>query len=391
MKTTAVKGKPGIRMKENGKFIVTKYIQGKRTTKEFTSLKDAVKWKRDTFDFDLTVNGKDPTAENDSPASTVYFRDVYLQYLEEGMVELEPNTIHRKKLRMAKFMPNLFHVPMSELNGRVILKHIEDMKLTVPENSRRCNFDKELKDLSSILRWYDEEITPFPLPIKRKHFAAGKIKDVPRKNKNLPTDVLPIAGIHMRKSIRYLTVMQFLLGCRVGEVAALNDRTVDFKNKIINLSEAIVWHKGKPTHKYGTKTDVPNVKEMTPLMEEILLEMKNERPKGCKYFFQFKGKPFRYDMIRKELNQALEKAGFGDFTGTHILRYSMSSFARREEGLDVAQAMLAHADARMTESYAKLDVNKKVTGVVIKAESIFRNKIATKSQPNDNQDEKDVI
>jgi len=47
------------------------------------------------------------------------------------------------------------------------------MKLLVANNPRRCNFDKELKDLSAIFNWLDEEITPFPNSIKRKHFKAA--------------------------------------------------------------------------------------------------------------------------------------------------------------------------------------------------------------------------
>lgn len=391
MKTTAVKGNPGIRMKENGKFIVTKSIGGNRTTKEFTNLTQAKNWKKDKSTVDLKVNGKDPTLSGQGEGrNEILFRDVLAQYLIEGTVELDDYTIVRKKRRMAKFLPNLMSVKMTELNGRVILKHVQDMKLLVTEDSRRCNFDKELKDLSSILNWYDEEITPFHNPIRKKHFAAGKIKSVPKKNKNLPPEALPLAGVHMIKVVRLVTVMQFLLGSRVGEVCALNDRTVDFRNGQIDLSETIQWRDSVPHHRYGTKTDNPNVKEMTPLMRNILLEMKAERPKGCKYFFQYRGKPLRYNLILDELNKALKLAGFGEFSGTHVLRYAMSTFARHEEGLDVAQAMLAHSDARMTEGYAKLDVNKKVTGVVIKAEERFF-KSATIVQPNNNQEDQNVI
>ena len=41
MKTKSIKGKPGIRMKENGKFIVFKLQAGKRVTKEFFTLREA--------------------------------------------------------------------------------------------------------------------------------------------------------------------------------------------------------------------------------------------------------------------------------------------------------------------------------------------------------------
>ena len=393
MKTRAVKGKPGIRVKENGKFIATKSIGGIRTTKEFSNPTDAWAWKENKSTTDIKVNGKDPTLSGQGEGrNVIFFRDVYAQYLIEGMVELDDYTAIKKKRRMEKFLPNLMSVKLSEINGRVILRHVQDMKLLVDEKSKRCNFTKELKDLSRILNWYDEEVEPFHNPIRRKHFAAGKIKEAPKKNRNLPPEALPLAGVHMLKVVRLVTVMQFLLGSRVGEVCAINDRTVDFRSGLIDLSETIQWRDSVPHHRFGTKTDNPNVKEMTPLMRAILLDLKSERPRGCKYFFQFRGKPLRYNLILEELNNALKLAGYGEFSGTHALRYAMSTFARKEEGLDVAQAMLAHSDARMTEGYAKLDVNKKVTGVVIKAEErFFKGGLATTMQPSCNQIDEKVI
>jgi integrase len=89
----------------------------------------------------------------------------------------------------------------------------------------------------------------------------------------------------MRKELRYLMLIQFLLGARIGEASAINDQTVDFDRGIIDLCETIVWIKGKPHHVKGTKTNNPNKKVMTPLIREMLLELKNERAPGCKILF----------------------------------------------------------------------------------------------------------
>lgn len=107
-------------------------------------------------------------------------------------------------------------------------------------------------------------------------------------------------------------------------------------------------------------------------------------PGGEKFFFHHKGKMPRYQMIREELNKALIQSGYGDYSGTHILRHSMSSYSRKEAGLDTAQAMLSHSSARQTEGYAKLDVNEKVTGVILQAEKLFE-KSVTRLQPKCNQ------
>jgi site-specific recombinase XerD len=65
--------------------------------------------------------------------------------------------------------------------------------------------------------------------------------------------------------------------------------------------------------------------DLTPLIREMLLELKNERPAGCKFFFHHKGKMLRYQMIREEINKALIQSGYKDYSGKHILRHSMRS------------------------------------------------------------------
>jgi integrase len=207
---------------------------------------------------------------------------------------------------------------------------------------------------------------------------------VEKSKKDLPPEALPEVGPHMRKELRYLMLIQFLLGARIGEASAINDQTVDFNRGTIELSETIVWIKGRPHHVKGIKTNNPNKKVMTPLIREMLLELKNERPSGCKFFFHHKGKMLRYQMIREEINKALIQSGYGDYSGTHILRHSMGSYSRKEAGLDTAQAMLSHSSARQTEGYARLDVNEKVTGVILRAEKLFE-KSVTKLQPKCNQ------
>jgi integrase len=125
-------------------------------------------------------------------------------------------------------------------------------------------------------------------------------------------------------------LFQFLLGARIGEASAINDQTVDFNRGTIDLSETIVWIKGRLHHVKGTKTNNPNKKVITPLIREMLLELKNERPAGCKFFFHHKGKMLRYQMIREEINKALIRSGYGDYSSTHVLRHSIGHYSREE-------------------------------------------------------------
>jgi len=79
-------------------------------------------------------------------------------------------------------------------------------------------------------------------------------------------------------------------GARIGEASAINDRTLDFGRGTVDLSETIVWIKGRPYHVKGTKTNNPNKKVITPLIREMLLELKNERRPVPNSFFITKEK-----------------------------------------------------------------------------------------------------
>lgn len=392
MKTTAIKGKPGIRIKENGKFIATKSLHGIRDTKEFTTLREAWAWKQDRSCIDLTVNGKDPTLSGQGDSrNEILFRDVYLQYVAEGMVSLKPQSIKKKTRRMVRFLPSLFPIPMSQMDSRAVLQHVIKMVAVVDrEKSRRCNFEKELKDLSSIFNWYNEEVVPFVNPIRQKHFDAGDFRPVPKPKKDLPPNLVPHVVSNMKHMHRLVLTTQFLLGARIGEACGINDKTVDFRSKSIDLTETIIWDDSRPVHQYDNKTSTIHFKEMTPMIEAILREAKSLRPKGCIYFFQKKGRPLRYNSILEDLNETLDRLNLGEYSGTHIFRYSMADFTREEEGREVAQAMLNHVDSRQTEHYAQLKANKKVAGVVIKAENLFR-KFNSGVQPACNQGEETAI
>lgn len=385
MKTTAIKGKKGIRLKENGKFIVTKYCGGERVTREFQRLKEAETWKNDKSGFDFTVNGKSTSLSGQGEGREIFFGDVVEQYKKEGMLGLTEYTRYKKELRMKRFLPGLYRVRMSEMNSRVVTKHLQDMRLIIDENSRRCNFDKELKDLAAIFNWYHRAIQAFKNPVTRDHYKEGIFQAIRKKKKDLPLNLVGHAVSFMDEPFKSLALIQFLLGVRIGEAAALNTHTVNFKTGKIDIAESIVWMRGKPMHVFETKTGRATEKEITPQVREILQDMNSKRPRGCQFFFHKKGKPLRYGLILKNFNDALVRAGLENFSGTHFLRHSLATHVRNEAGLDVAQAALGHTTARQTELYARLDANKKVTAEVIKIENYLR-----KAQPLRNQEMKAV-
>ena len=65
---------------------------------------------------------------------------------------------------------------------------------------------------------------------------------------------------------------------------------------------------------------------------------------------------------------------YGDYSSTHVLRHSIGHYSREEAELDTAQAMLSQSSASQTEGDARLDVNEKVTGLILGAEKFLQPK-----------------
>lgn len=384
--------KPGIRIKPSGKFIATKSIDGKRFYHEFDTLREATKWKNEFHPLvKPNVDQRQiivPTVSDQSNGrdTSIKFGEVVERYKNGRMKTLSVNKQYKKGKRMDRFLPPLYSVRMCELNPEVITKLIEKAKLSASDTFGRCNFNEEIKDLNGIFSWYKDEIDfTFHNPVTKYHKAIGKIKDVEYKTKYLNEEQLLRFIDHLEEPFQSMAVIQFCLALRIGEVAGINTNTVDFKNETISISEVITWLKNKPTHKKNTKTGDKTILKMNSEIIRRLRILDKQRPKGCKFFFHHKGGPAKYDVILDAYNTALKNAGLSDFSGTHLVRHTMGTMARRKSGLDAAQAILRHTTSRMAEHYAKLDVNDKASKVVIEAGEIFlrgRATNATKSDEN---------
>lgn len=367
----------GIRQKENGKFVVTKYINGQRHYAEFDKEKDAKKWKKEfhpllspvlkrtrhTFAIPDQSNGKD---------KSVMFGEVVERYQKEFLRSLTTYTQYKKIQRLSKFAPNLLSVPMCAMSPSVISDHLEKLKAILDRESRRCNFDKELKDIASIFSWYKNNVDfTFVNPVIKTHFKLGTIKEVPLISKDMDIEEFALFASHLRPMFRSMAIIMLLWALRVGEAAALSDDVINLKKKEAWILNVVVWLKGRPDQKRGTKTGADAKMPITDIIEAEILHLKNNRPKGCKLLFHHKGRCLRYGMILKEFNRALLEAQL-PYSGTHVIRHTMATITRKNLGLDAAQAILRHTSARMSEEYAKLDVDERVSNVVIQASDLFK-------------------
>ncbi len=386
MKTTS----KGIRKKENGKFIATKYINGKRHYSEFETEREAKKWKKEFHPLlspqrSKTRHSLPISDQSNGKDKSIMFEDVLEDYQKEFLRSLTAYTQYKKMQRLQRFAPNIASVPMCVMSPEVITNHLDSVKLLIKKDSRRCNFDKELKDLASIFNWYkDNKDFTFVNPVSKIHYKLGKVADIPTKIKDMDMEEFVQFVDHLSPMFQSMAIIMLLWCLRVGEAAAITDDVLNLKKKEAWIFNVIVWFKGHPTPKKGTKTGADAKMPINDLIEVEIRKLQADRPKGCRYLFHYKGKLLRYDMILKEFNRALSEAEL-PYSGTHVIRHTMSTITRKNLGLDAAQAILRHTSSRMSEEYAKLDVDKKVLDVVTQASDLFKT-VAKKATKGDQED-----
>lgn len=381
--------KPGIRQKENGRYVATKSIDAKRYYKEFNTLREAEIWKNK---FHPLAN-KNPAPHRPLHSSSanefvngrdqmITVREVYERYLKGPMQTFASYSRYKIPKRMERFLPPIFSLRLCELTPEVITDLISVSEASINPTYGRQSFREELKYLKAMLNWYrSEKDFTFAVPITKYHYRSSVEAKISRR-KYLPVeDVARFIG-HLPEELAIMAKLQFLYALRIGEVCALTTDTVDFNRKTIQIRQTVTWLKDSPRLKASTKTGDEAQLKMTPEIELLLSRMDAKRPSGCKYFFHHNGKAPRYRPIIKAYNEALGAIGIKDITGSHFLRHSAATLSRKSGGIDAAQAILRHKSATMAQHYAKLDLNEKASEVVIHAEKAFleasRATIATK-------------
>lgn len=379
--------KTGIRLKANGHYHVTKSIDGVRYYKVFKSQREAEGWKRNFHPLANPVvdspvlKSSAATLIGNGRDNSITFREVLEKYKNGKMRNLSTSKQYKKGKRMDRFLPPLLSVLMCNMTPEIITRLLEDAKRTVTNTHGRSSFDEELKDLRSVFNWYKDEVDFFfHSPVMTYHSKVGTVKTIKRSRKDMTEAQISLFFSKLKEPFQSLAVIQFCAAMRIAEAAAVNTNTVDLKAKKLLITDTIVWEKGVPIHYEKTKTGNDASTDINEEMTWRLNELDRKRPKGCIFFFHVNGKPLRYEYILEAYNQALKDAGLDAYSGTHFVRHTMATLTRRKHGRDAAQAVLRHTSPRMTEIYAKLDVNENVSKVVLEAQGMFRSRASNASK-----------
>ena len=267
--------------------------------------------------------------------------------------------------RCVRFLPPLFELRLCDLNPQVISEFIRFSKEIAleKEKSRRFNFDKEIRDLKAMLNWYRDSVDfQFANPVKQNHFKLAVIREIPKKQRQITIQQFQSFLTHLPEFFQELATVQFFCGARIGEIAGLQWKNIDFRKRILKIQEVLIWINGTPKVKSCPKNGLSREVYLNDTLIEIL-RRKSESKADSGLVFTFGGKPLRYGVICNNFNRAWRKAGLSSFTGTHQLRYTAAQFSRILTGsIDGAKAITGHQSVVLANKYSdykSIDQNKK--------------------------------
>ena len=250
-------------------------------------------------------------------------KEVWDLYRTDHLPTVTESTRVNKEFRCAKFLQPLFDIRMCELSPQLISElirfNLESEKLK--PSVRRFNFQKELRDLKSIVRWYTDNIDfLYANPVKQHHYKLAVVREIPRRERQISIEQFKLFLSHLPDFYKALCLAQFLTATRVGEAAGLQWKNVDFERRIVTIQEIIVWIQGKPKVKSCPKNGKRKSAFLCDALFEILQVRLKER-NGSDFVFNKNGKPLLYSVINANFNRAWKKAGLTQFHSTHQTRY----------------------------------------------------------------------
>ena len=376
--SVSYRGVKGIRKDtKNQTFLVAKTIRGKRHSATFTTAREAADWKKNfhpALSFTPSVETVKKTALktlNELKIRTVPSKkkngedfgfsvgDAWTLYVERHLSKLQYSSCEHRLERGRAFLKRIMAVSMVDINADFVSEHLalEREKSLNSKNSKRYNFDEDLKTFKSFLNWYRENIdSMFVNPVLKRHKREGMVRELPRRKKKMRTHELMAFFNTLGPEGNFwrdFAEIQFYFSGRVQEVAGLQWKSVDFVDGEIEIENVAIWDNKKNFCylKNSTKNGEARKIPMTEAIFRILKRRRAERNPALvedavlgrkvplDFVFQLEGRPLKYRMIQHRYNQALKKAGLHEYSSTHILRHTMANLVRERMGLDHAQAV----------------------------------------------------
>ena len=289
--------------------------------------------------------------------------DVWSLHMRDHLPTVTESTRVNKIFRCSKFLPPLFEIRMCEMTPQIVTElvrlNLETAQLK--PSLRRWNFKKELKDLRSLIQWYTDTIDfQYSNPVKQHHYKLAVLREIPRRERQISIEQFQKFLSHLPDFYKKLCTAQFLGACRIGEIAGLQWKNVNFEARTIRIQDVLTWTNGKARVKNCPKNSKTRFYYMSDAMLLILEERLLKR-NGCDFVFHKNGQPLLYSVINANCNRAWKKAGLRQFHGTHQARFAAAQQARILTGSIDGVKSLTGQSIQMAQKYSDyscIDQNK---------------------------------
>ena len=344
-------------------YMAEKRIKGKLYSMTFVSLFEAKEWIK-KFDGSVIQSSK----EKESSFATL--KEVW-EMMQQKHFPLLATSTKEIWRRRNKLLEKIETLPMDQITPSKITEWVmfwvehfktEEYQTSGRGKAGRCNLKNELNMFVSIFNWYkqsevfEKEAQPLTCPVKAKHRKMGFIKPLPDKKKQIDLKDAFLFFDCLSPLYQDLAKMQFFTAGRVGEVAGIQWKNVDLKNRRLLIKETCIWDMANKM--FIELKPFPKNRETRAVFitDEIMAVLKRREAfmiKGNDFVFHVEGKPLNHCTIQINYRGAQRKSGV-PYTGTHILRHGMAKLARQVGGgLDAVLAMTGHKDLKLADHYSK--------------------------------------
>lgn len=151
-----------------------------------------------------------------------------------------------------------------------------------------------------------------------------------------------------------MTLTQFCLGLRVGELCGMRWEDVNLDTGVARIEQTVSWDlmTWEPRIKLRPKNGKVRILVMPDFLVQELRQLKKQRDRDVELIFHKQGGPMNRQTIGKAYNRALERLGITHVRGTHMLRKTAATVANEITGdFYAVSKLMDHSSPNITLRY----------------------------------------
>ena len=308
-----------------------------------------------------------PTVSIETPISILELCAEYLRFCKTYYVKRGKPTGEQAGVRAAmRFLRKNYAKTFAQDFGLLALEAVREQMIVAGHSRRYIN--QNIGRIKRMFRWgVSKELLPVTT-YQALQTVAGLKQGKSKAKETAPIPPVDEATVeatiaHSNKRVGDMIRLQWLLGCRPGEIRSMRPQEIDRTKD--------VWRYVPDSHKMEHKGR-HRVILIGPQAQDILLPYLL-RPETKHCFVKRTGKPYNRSEFAQRINYACDRA-FPAPKGTtgaalkawkkkhrwapNRLRHSRATEIRQLYGLEATQAVLGHSNADVTQIYAERDIEK---------------------------------